>query len=210
MEPRAAVAEYDPAGGRYTIHVGSQGAFGMRGAIASQEPRLPKEKVRVLTPNVGGSFGMKAPVYPEYVALLHAAKALGRPEKDRPALGELRLRPSRPRPRARGGARARQGRNFLAVRLSGYGDLGAYLSQVMPLPSAVNVAKNLPGVYRTPAIEVAIQCVFTNTTPIGATAPDGPRATTSWSGSSRLSRRRWASTDRAAPPQPHPGARHAL
>jgi carbon-monoxide dehydrogenase large subunit len=57
---------------------------------------------------------------------------------------------------------------FLAVRLSGYGDLGAYLSQVMPLPSSVNVAKNLPGVYRTPAIDVSIQCVFTNTTPIGA------------------------------------------
>ena len=54
-------------------------------ACAARSPvtilRLPKEKVRVLTPNVGGSFGMKAPVYPEYVALLHAAKALGRPEK---------------------------------------------------------------------------------------------------------------------------------
>ena len=51
---------------------------------------------------------------------------------------------------------------------AGYGDLGAYLSQVMPLPSSVNVAKNLPGVYATPAIDVSIQCVFTNTTPIGA------------------------------------------
>jgi aerobic carbon-monoxide dehydrogenase large subunit len=169
LEPRAAVAEYDPAGDRHTIHVGSQGAFGMRGAIAGHILGVPKEKVRVLTPNVGGSFGMKAPVYPEYVALLHAAKSLGRPVKWADQRSESFVSDHHGRGHALEAALAldKDGR-FLAVRLSGYGDLGAYLSQVMPLPSSVNVAKNLPGVYRTPAIDVSIQCVFTNTTPIGA------------------------------------------
>jgi carbon-monoxide dehydrogenase large subunit len=169
LEPRAAVAEYDPAGDRHTIHVGSQGAFGMRGAIAGHILGVPKEKVRVLTPNVGGSFGMKAPVYPEYVALLHAAKSLGRPVRWADQRSESFVSDHHGRGHALEAALAldKDGR-FLAVRLSGYGDLGAYLSQVMPLPSSVNVAKNLPGVYRTPAIDVSIQCVFTNTTPIGA------------------------------------------
>ena len=169
LEPRAAVAEYDPAGDRYTIHVGSQGAFGMRGALAGHILGAPKEKVRVLTPNVGGSFGMKAPVYPEYVALIHAAKALGKPVKWTDQRSESFVSDHHGRGHKLEAELAldKEGR-FLAVRVTGYGDLGAYLSQVMPLPSSVNVAKNLPGVYATPAIEVSIQCVFTNTTPIGA------------------------------------------
>ena len=130
---------------------------------------VAKEKVRVLTPNVGGSFGMKAPVYPEYVALLHAAKALGRPVRWTDQRSESFVSDHHGRGHALEAALAldKDGR-FLAVRVSGFGDLGAYLSQVMPLPSSVNVAKNLPGVYATPAIDVSIQCVFTNTTPIGA------------------------------------------
>ncbi len=169
LEPRAAVAEYDAASDRHTIHVGSQGAFGMRGAIAAHILGVAKEKVRVLTPNVGGSFGMKAPVYPEYVALLHAAKALGRPVRWTDQRSESFVSDHHGRGHALEAALAldKDGR-FLAVRVSGYGDLGAYLSQVMPLPSSVNVAKNLPGVYATPAIDVSLQCVFTNTTPIGA------------------------------------------
>src|SRR5215211_2328083 len=169
LEPRAAVAEYDAASDRHTIHVGSQGAFGMRGAIAAHILGVAKEKVRVLTPNVGGSFGMKAPVYPEYVALLHAAKALGRPVRWTDQRSESFVSDHHGRGHALEAALAldKDGR-FLAVRVTGYGDLGAFLSQVMPLPSSVNVAKNLPGVYATPAIDVSIQCVFTNTTPIGA------------------------------------------
>jgi carbon-monoxide dehydrogenase large subunit len=169
LEPRAAVAEYDPQGERHTIHLGSQGAFGMRGAIASHILGVAKEKVRVLTPNVGGSFGMKAPVYPEYVGLLHAAKTLGRPVKWTDQRSESFVSDHHGRGHALEAALAldKDG-NFLGVRVTGYGDLGAYLSQVMPLPSSVNVAKNLPGVYRTPAIDVSIRCVFTNTTPIGA------------------------------------------
>jgi carbon-monoxide dehydrogenase large subunit len=169
MEPRAAVAEYDEGSGRYTIHVGSQGVFGLRAALAGHILGVPKEKVRVLTPNVGGSFGMKAPVYPEYVGLLHAAKLLGRPVKWTDQRSESFVSDHHGRGHALEAELALDGEGrFLAVRVSGFADLGAYLSQVSPLPSSVNVAKNLPGVYRTPAIEVSIRCVFTNTTPVGA------------------------------------------
>lgn len=74
MEPRAAVAEYDVTGERFILHVGSQGVWGLRNQLADDLLRVPRERVRVLTGHVGGSFGMKASAYPEYVPLLHAAR----------------------------------------------------------------------------------------------------------------------------------------
>ena len=79
MEPRSAIGEYDAEGGRYTLHVGSQGVFGLKNQMANEILKVPADKVRILTGNVGGSFGMKASAYPEYLCLLHAAKVLGRP-----------------------------------------------------------------------------------------------------------------------------------
>src|SRR5262249_58005203 len=80
MEPRAAVAAYDAGSERFTLHVESQGAFGMKGQLV-EILGVPADKVRVLTGNVGGSFGMKAAPYPEYICILHAARTLGRPVK---------------------------------------------------------------------------------------------------------------------------------
>src|SRR5215472_2037921 len=80
MEPRAAVAAYDEASERFTFHVGCQGVFGLRAQLA-EILNIPTAKLRLLTGNVGGSFGMKAQVYPEYVCLLHAARQLKRPVK---------------------------------------------------------------------------------------------------------------------------------
>jgi carbon-monoxide dehydrogenase large subunit len=76
MEPRAAIGEYTD--GRFVLRVGSQGTFGLRNAVRAVMG-VPVDKVRVLTGNVGGSFGMKAQPFPEYVCLLHAARTLGRP-----------------------------------------------------------------------------------------------------------------------------------
>src|ERR1700722_6885092 len=73
MEPRSAIAEYDADSDRYTLRVGCQGVFGLKGGIANVLG-VDKGKVRVLTGNVGGSFGMKSQVYPEYLAVFHAAK----------------------------------------------------------------------------------------------------------------------------------------
>ena len=80
MEPRSAIASFDKASGRYTMNIGCQGAFGMKGQLVDILGVTP-DKVHVLAGNVGGSFGMKAAVYPEYVPILHAAKELGRPVK---------------------------------------------------------------------------------------------------------------------------------
>src|SRR5262249_32574017 len=80
MEPRAAIREFDKASGRGTLRSCSQGVFGLRASLADMLG-APADKVRVLTGNVGGSFGMKAAVYPEYICILHAAKLLGRPVK---------------------------------------------------------------------------------------------------------------------------------
>ena len=80
MEPRSALGEYDAAEGRFVLRVGCQGVFGLRNAVRGVMD-VPAEKVRVLTGNVGGSFGMKASCFPEYICLLQAARMLGAPVK---------------------------------------------------------------------------------------------------------------------------------
>jgi carbon-monoxide dehydrogenase large subunit len=175
MEPRAALAAYD--GSRFTLYVGSQGVFGMRANI-SEALGFPAKDVHVLTGQVGGSFGMKAAVFPEYICVLHAARALGRPVKwtdersgsfvsdshgrDHNVVGELALD-------ADG--------HFLAVRLTVFANMGAFLSPVAPMPGTINAVKNVQGMYRTPLIEVSSKCMFTNTSHVsayrGAGRPEG-------------------------------------
>jgi len=175
MEPRAALAAYD--GNRFTLHVSSQGVFGMRANIAEALGVQPKD-VHIITGQVGGSFGMKAAVFPEYICVLHAARALGRPVKwtdersgsfvsdshgrNHDVVGELALD-------ADG--------NFLAVRLNVFANMGAFLSPVAPMPGTLNAVKNVQGMYRTPLIEVSSKCAFTNTSHVsayrGAGRPEG-------------------------------------
>jgi len=177
MEPRSAVAAHDAASGRFTFHVGCQGAFGMKGQLVDILG-VPPDKIHVLVGNVGGSFGMKAPVYPEYVCLLHAARALGRPVKwtDERSTSFVSDSHGRDHERTAELALDADGR-FLALRVTGYGNMGAYLSPVAPLPPTVNAVKNTISVYRTPLMEVSTQAVFTNTSPVsayrGAGRPEG-------------------------------------
>jgi carbon-monoxide dehydrogenase large subunit len=178
MEPRSAVGEHDAATGRYTLHVGSQGVFGMRNSIAKELLKVPNDKLRILTGNVGGSFGMKAGAYPEYICLLHAAKVLGRPVKwtdertgsflsdyhgrDHEVTAELAL--------------DAQGK-FLAVRLTSLANMGAYLSNVGPLMGTAGFNRNVQSNYTTPLIEVSTKSFVTNTPPVtayrGAGRPEG-------------------------------------
>ena len=167
MEPRSATGEYDAVMGRWTLHVGSQGVWGMRNGLARIMGVEP-ERVRVVTGHVGGSFGMKAAVYPEYVALLHAAQALDRPVhwaddrsgsfvsdthgRDHSMTAELGLDAS--------------GR-ILALRVSGTANMGAYLGAFNTFMPTVNLVKNVIGAYRTPLLEVSTRCAYTNTTPVG-------------------------------------------
>jgi aerobic carbon-monoxide dehydrogenase large subunit len=177
MEPRAAIGEYDPASGRWTLHVGCQGAFGMKNQLMDVLG-APADKVHVLAGNVGGSFGMKAAVYPEYVPVLHAARMLGRSVKWTADRFESFLSDHHGRNHQFECELAldRDG-NFLAWRATGFANMGAYLGTVAPLMGTMNIVKNMMGVYRTPAIEVSTKCVFTNTTFVsayrGAGRPEG-------------------------------------
>jgi carbon-monoxide dehydrogenase large subunit len=177
MEPRAALAVYDAASGRFTFHIGCQGVFGLRAQLA-EIFNIPFDKLRVLSGNVGGSFGMKAQAYPEYVCLMHAARALGRPVKWTDERSSSFLSDSHGRDHEKIAELALDADgHFLAIRLTGTGNMGAYLGTVAPLPPTLNAVKNMVSVYRTPAIEVATQCAFTNTSFVsayrGAGRPEG-------------------------------------
>jgi carbon-monoxide dehydrogenase large subunit len=169
MEPRAALASYDKASERFTIQVPTQGVAANRINLAKNILKVPKEKVHLLTANVGGSFGMKNVSYPEYVCILHAAKALGRPVKwtDERSTSFLSDSHGRAQKIHCELALDTDGK-FLAVKVSGYGNLGAYITGVAPSPLSLNVGKNLASVYRTPLMTVDIKTVLTNTTLMGA------------------------------------------
>ena len=167
MEPRSAIGEYDAASGRWTLRTGCQGAFGMRATLRGILGAAPGQ-VRVLTGHVGGSFGMKASVYPEYIAVLHAARALGRPVKWTDERSDSFLSDSHGRDHDHTLALALdEAGHFLALRITGCANVGAYLSNSTTLPPTMNIVKNMVGVYRTPLLAAAVRCLFTNTTPVG-------------------------------------------
>ena len=176
MEPRSAIGAWDKAKERWVLNVGCQGVFGLRGGLAKEVLKVPPDKLHVLTGNVGGSFGMKAPPYPEYAPVLLAGKLLGRPVKwtDERTESFLSDHHGRDHQRTAELALDKDGL-FLAVRLTGYGNAGAYVYP--PVPATGNAVKNLIDVYRTPLMEVNSKIVFTNTTPIaayrGAGRPEG-------------------------------------
>jgi len=167
MEPRAALAVFDVASDRYCLHVGCQGAFGQQQGLAGMLGVEP-DRVRVLTGDVGGSFGMKSAVYPEYVPLLHAAKMLGRPVRWRDSRSESFLSDQQGRATVIDGELALdEAGRFLAVRVKHIADMGAYLTAFGPSMPSANMQRNLPSVYRTGAMAIRTVCAFTNSAPIG-------------------------------------------
>ena len=166
LEPRAAVGEYDPRGGRYTLHTGIQAPHGTRTLVADIL-KVPHARVRVVTGDVGGSFGMRSGIYPEMVLVLWAAQQLNRPVKwtsdrregfvtdehgrDNVSTAELALGPDG---------------TFLALRVAITLNVGAYLTQRSAGPGTNNIG-GVAGVYVTPAIHHQTTGVFTNTTPTG-------------------------------------------
>ncbi|HWP25391.1 MAG TPA: xanthine dehydrogenase family protein molybdopterin-binding subunit, partial [Xanthobacteraceae bacterium] len=177
IEPRAAIGVYDGATERFTLYTCSQGVMGLRAGLA-EILGIPTEKLRVVTYNVGGSFGMKAQAYPEQVCVLHAARALGRPVKwtDERSTSFLSDNHGRDQVQTAELALDAQGR-FLALRLSGHANLGGYMGAMAPQPPTLNIVRNVASVYRTPLLEVSTRCVFTNTTYVspyrGAGRPEG-------------------------------------
>jgi aerobic carbon-monoxide dehydrogenase large subunit len=177
MEPRAAIGDYDAAASRWTLYSSSQGVHGMKTSLMDILG-APADKVRVVTGQVGGSFGMKASVYPEYVCILHGARALGRPVKwtDERSGSFVSDHHGRAQDMVIEIA-FDENAHILAMRLTGYGDMGGYLAQFGPLLPTGNQVKNIASIYRTPLIEVATKCVFTNTNFVsayrGAGRPEG-------------------------------------
>ncbi|MFZ1064129.1 MAG: xanthine dehydrogenase family protein molybdopterin-binding subunit [Pseudolabrys sp.] len=177
MEPRSAIGEYDNADNKWTLYSSSQGVHGMKTSLMDILS-APADKVRVVTGQVGGSFGMKASVYPEYVCILHAARLLGRPVKwtDERSGSFVSDHHGRAQDMVMEIA-FDETAHILAIRLTGYGDMGGYLAAFGPLLPTGNQVKNITSVYRTPLIEVATKCVFTNTNFVsayrGAGRPEG-------------------------------------
>jgi len=167
LEPRAATASYDEQAKQFVLRVATQGVGGMHMHMAESMGIKPEE-LRVLTDDVGGGFGMKAATYPEYVVLLHAARALKRPihwvatrsesfvtdNQGRDSLWTVEL------------ALNTRGR-FLALRVEGLGNTGAYFTGIAHFIVTTHVSGCLPTVYDIPLAQVNSRCVFTNTIPTG-------------------------------------------
>src|SRR5712691_9283211 len=167
MEPRAAVGEFDRRSGRYTLHTGIQGPHGLRAMLAERIFRVPHGQVRVVTSEVGGSFGMRSGIYPELVLVLWAAKRLGRPVKWTSDRREGFVSDEHGRDNVSSAELALDASGkFLALRVALMVDIGAYLTPRSAGPATNNVG-GVAGVYTTPAIHLTSTGVYTNTTPTG-------------------------------------------
>jgi carbon-monoxide dehydrogenase large subunit len=167
LEPRTATASYDGAADRFTLRCGTQGYASVRGQVAGAMNIRP-EQLHVITDDLGGAFGMKGWCYPEYVAMLHAARDLKRPVHWVSTRAEAFLTDNQGRDSFWTVELAlnRRGR-FLALRVDGLGNMGAYFTGVAHFVVTTHVSGCLPTVYDIPVAQVNARCVFTNTLPTG-------------------------------------------
>ena len=167
MEPRACIGEYDKYDERYTLRSGSQGPHGMRQSIAQPILRVPENRLRVISEDMGGAFGMRSGPYCEYILCLFAAKALDRPVKWTGDRTESFMSDDQARDNVSTAELAldADGR-FLGFRVSTIANLGAYLTLLGPHSSTNNLG-SLAGPYTTPAIYTHVTGVFTNTNSVG-------------------------------------------
>jgi aerobic carbon-monoxide dehydrogenase large subunit len=164
MEPRGAVGDYNPADGRYTLHTPLQRAHPIRSEVA-KIIKVPESKLRVVAGDIGGSFGMKSPVFNETVLTLLASKTIGRPVKWTSTRSEAFLSDPQGRDNVTEAELALD-RNgiFLGFSVKTLAAAGAYLQ--VGMQACIFNAGTLAGVYRTPAIHADITAVFTNTNPV--------------------------------------------
>ncbi len=168
LEPRAAIATYDPIAGAVTLYDTTQAVHLVRRSVAAQLG-LADRQVRVVSPDVGGGFGYKGKHYPEEIAVCWAARRLGRPVRWVGSRSEAFVTDTQARDHRTRAKLALDGDGrFLGLRVETVADLGAYLSTFgAAIPSAIYSAL-LAGVYGTPAVYVEVTGVFTNTVPTDA------------------------------------------
>jgi len=168
MEPRGATASYDPANDSYDLRCCSQSARTLRDGLA---PILgvPNQRLRVVTEDVGGAFGLKTGPYPEYFAILVAARKIGRPVHWMSNRAEAFISDNHARDAFSDVELALDERGkFLALRVRHLANMGAYIGAIGANIQTVNLTRCFPGMYDIPRIDMGVRCVFTNTTP---TAP---------------------------------------
>jgi carbon-monoxide dehydrogenase large subunit len=168
MEPRAAIGEWDAKAERYVLTASTQGVAVVRKLLAEGVFKVPLQKVRVLTHDVGGGFGMKTQTYSEYPALLYAARKLGRPVRWCATRLESFLTDSHGRDGVLEGELALDARGkFLGLRMRTLVGLGACTTQFAAIFGTANTKNCLSSVYRIPAIHIAVKLVLTNAAPLG-------------------------------------------
>src|SRR5688572_16002453 len=168
IEPRAALAEYEPSSGRATLYTPSQGPHHLYGQIADAVLKTGRDKLRVVSGNVGGAFGMKIFLYPEQPAVVWAARRLKRSVRWTAERSEGFLSDAQGRDNysvAELGV-DRDGR-FLALRVTTWAAMGGYLSNFGPFIPQL-AAPMLSGVYRIPSIHLDIKGTLTHTVPVDA------------------------------------------
>jgi len=168
MEPRSATGEYDAASGRFTLTTGSQGVHNVRGVIADAILKIPPDRLRVITQDVGGGFGTKAFVYREHPLVLEAARRLGRSvswtgDRSEHFVGDAQGRDNTTTAEM---AMDAQGR-FLAMRVDILGNLGAYLHLFAPYIPWLG-ASMATGCYHIDSLHVRVRGVYTHTVPVDA------------------------------------------
>ena len=168
LEPRAAIGQWDAAAERYTLIAGTQGVAVVRRLLAEGVFKVPAQKIRVLTYDVGGGFGMKVQAYPEYAVLLYAARRVGRPVKWCATRLESFLADTHGRDGVLEAELAldAQGK-YLALRVRTFVGIGAYVSTFAAVFATSNTKNCLSSVYAIPAIQIDVKMVLTNAAPLG-------------------------------------------
>ena len=163
LEPRGVTGEYDAGTGRYTLQCGFQRPWLFRNAIAETTFKIPESQLRLITGDIGGSYGLRGSIYPEIILMLWAAKRAGKPVKWLATRNEAHISDDDARDNLVDAALAldKDGK-FLAVRIRSFGNLGAFVSFRGAMPPVVNIG-TVCGVYTTPALHVAVSGMLTNT-----------------------------------------------
>ena len=168
METRAAIGNYDTSNCRYELYSGTQGPHNLRKVLAQNILNVPENNVRVISPDMGGAFGMRSGVYPEMAVVLWASKQLGLPvkwngERSEGFLGDEQARDNF----SKVSLALDENYKFTALKVKTLAALGGYLSTGGASPPTVNLG-GLAGVYTTPTIYVEVDGIFTNTSPTSA------------------------------------------
>lgn len=179
MENRSAVGHNDPETGKLTLYVGSQGVNAMQGLVGGAIMKMNPADFRVVSRDVGGGFGMKFFVYPEYVGVVHAAKELGRPVKWTGDRSESFMTDAHGRDLTTMGEMAfDESGKILAMRVESYANMGAYLSAFGPGVQTVAGGLMIGAMYDIPALYNRVHGLVTNTAPVDAYRGAGrPEAT---------------------------------